>query len=166
VGLNLQRSIVSCIGIDPGPTTGICFVDYIGMAIVGRTSIQVDGESGLLTLEAMMRAYYSDPETVVKRYAGIEAFVTGQGAGTKGDAADYTRQGVMKFAELLQIWGYRCKIRKKVEIWNRKDGNWASDKRLEKAGILRPPEMRHANDAGRHCLYTAVHDALRPDPLR
>jgi hypothetical protein len=164
--LNAPGPIVSCIGVDPGPTTGLCFLDYVGGAIVGRTSIQVDGESGLLTLEAMMRAYYADPEVVVKRYAGIEKFETAQGAGTKGDAADYTRQGVMKFAELLQMWGYHTKIRKKVEIWNKKDGNWASDKKLEAAGILRPPEMRHANDAGRHCLYAAVHDAFRPNPLR
>lgn len=165
MGLNAPGPIVSIIGVDPGPTTGICFVDYVGSAIVGRTSIQVDGESGQLTLEAMLRAYYNDPETVVKRYAGIEAFVTGQSAGTKGAAADYTRQGVMKFAEQLQIWGYHTKLRKKADIWT-KTGGWATDKRLDRAGILRPPEMRHANDAGRHCLYTAVHDAFRPDPLR
>jgi hypothetical protein len=160
------EGIISVIGVDPGPTTGLCFLDYSGSTIVGRTSIQVDGESGQLVLESMLRAYYNDPQTVVKRYAGIEKFETAQSAGTKGSDADYTRQGVMKFAEQLQIWGYACKIRKKVEIWNKKDGNWASDKKLEAAGILRPPEMRHANDAGRHALYAAVHDAFRPNPLR
>lgn len=43
---------------------------------------------------------------------------------------------------------------------------WASDVRLVRAGLYKPTAgMRHARDAGRHALFTAVHDYGMPDPL-
>jgi hypothetical protein len=156
-----STGLISVIGCDPGPTTGLCLLEYAGDVIVGRTSVQVDGDSAQYVLEAVLRAYLADPERVVKRYAEVEAFVTGQGAGTKGGNADYTRQEVFKFTEQLQMWGYSVKIRKAADI-----KTWASDKRLKAAGILRSPENRHSNDGGRHAIFCATHDAFRSDPLR
>ncbi len=160
--------ITSVIGVDPGPSTGIAFLDFSGDRLAGRTMIQVDGTSAQLVLEAMLAKYYADPQVVTRRFAQVEAFVTGQSAGTKGADAEVTRQLSFVFAEQLQMWGYRTQLRKKADVWSSagKAGGWATDKRLAAAGVLRPPENKHANDAGRHALFCAVHDAHLPDPLR
>jgi hypothetical protein len=158
-------TIVSVIGADPGPTTGLSFLDYEDGKLTGWTVLQVDGDSAQAVLAAIlakMHAYYAENDAgVVKRYAQVEPFVTGQSAGTRGPKADYTRQEVFTLVEQLQLWGYAVKLRKAADI-----KTWASDKRLKAAGILRPPENRHGNDASRHALYTSVHDAYLPDPLR
>ncbi len=156
----MNREIISVIGADPGPSTGISFLDYEGMKLVGNTVIQVDGDSAQLVLEAMLTKYYRTTD-VVKRFAEVEAFKTGASAGTKSAPGEYTRQGVFMLTEQLQLWGYTVKIRKAGDI-----KTWASDKRLKAADILRPPENRHGNDASRHALFAAVHDAHRMDPLR
>jgi uncharacterized protein YjeT (DUF2065 family) len=124
--------------------------------------LQADGASAVLVLETVLSAHY--PVTagnIIQRFGQVEAFVTGQSAGTKGQAADITRQLVFQLLETLQVFGYSTQIRKAADV-----KLWATDKRLRAAGILRPPEMRHANDASRHGLFTAVHDAHMGDPLR
>jgi hypothetical protein len=153
--------VTSVIGIDPGPSTGISFIDYIGDKIAGSMQIQVDGKSAHVVLNAVLGRYYTSSEIVVARFAQVEAFVTGQSAGTKGEPAEVTRQLVFEVSEVLQLYGYRVNTRKKADV-----SPWGSDKRLKAAGLLRPPENRHANDATRHALFCAVHDAYRPDPLR
>lgn len=157
----MSARVVSVIGVDPGPTTGIAFIDYIDGRIAGSMRLQVDGMSAVVALEAILARYYSNPEVVVKRAAGVEEFVTGKSAGTRGDAATVTRQLELQLTEKLQLWNYHVKIRKMADI-----AGWASDKRLERSGLLGPPEMRHANDGARHGLYRAVHDLYMPDPLR
>jgi hypothetical protein len=154
--------ITSVIGADPGPTTGLALQDWDDGKLISWTVLQVDGDSALGVLAAIMtrRAAYLGT-AMVKRCAQVEPFVTGQSAGTRGSKADYTRQQAFALVEELQLWGYAVKLRKAADV-----KTWASDKRLKAAGILRPPENRHGNDASRHALYTAVHDAYLPDPLR
>lgn len=155
-------SLTSVIGIDPGPTSGISVLDYAYDTLSVWTVIQVDGDSAPGLLDAiMMKRIHTLGSAVVKRYAQVEPFVTGQGAGTRGPKADYTRQQAFKLVEQLQAWGYAVQLRKAADV-----KTWASNKRLKAAGILRPPENRHGNDASRHALFTAVHDAYLPDPLR
>lgn len=161
MGLPAPGPVTSIIGIDPGGTTGICFLDYIGPSIAGKTLLQVDGPSALIVLEAMLTRYYADPQAVVKRAAGVEPFITGQSAGTRGQPAEVTRQQAFQATELLQLWGYNVQLRKAADI-----KVWATDKRLKAAGLLGPPEMRHANDGARQALYTAKHDLYKADPLR
>lgn len=156
----------SVIGVDPGPSTGISFIDYIGDRIEGSAHIQVDGKSAYVVLEAMLARYYSDATVFRVRAAQVEAFVHAQSAGSKGEDAEVTRQLAFKLAELLQLWGYNVEMRKKADIYKKDGTGWANDKRLERAGLLRPPENRHANDGTRHALYRAVHDLHKPDPLR
>jgi hypothetical protein len=162
--------ITSVIGLDPGPTTGMAFLDYRGLVLpgrtapqwdlVGRTSLQVDGESAQIVLEAMISKYYSDPNVVGARYAGVENFITGNSAGTKGKNADVTRQLVMQLTEHLQIWGYSVQIRKAADV-----KPWATDRRLQSIGMLGPAEQKHANDGVRHALFAAKADAKMRDPL-
>jgi hypothetical protein len=154
--------ICSVIGVDPGQACGIAFVDYMGDQIAGRTMLQVDHASALIVLEAMLLAHYSDPERVPERWAGVEAFITGNSAGTKGKPAELTRQLVMRFGELLQMYGYRVKVRPAASV-----KPWATNRVLEAAGILQEATgMRHANDGGRQALFTARWDAGKPSPLR
>lgn len=157
-----QPQVVSCIGVDPGETWGISFLDYIGMNLAGSMQLQVDSNSALVLLETILKTYYADPSLVIGRFAGVEPFVTGYSAGTRGQAAEITRQAVFQAVELLQVWGYHVKTRKAADV-----KPWAEDKRLKALSIFREPTgMRHANDASRQGLYVAKHDAYRPDPLR
>jgi hypothetical protein len=157
----MPQQIMSVIGADPGPSTGLSFIDYQGTSIVGSMQLQVDGKSAHVVLEAVLARYYSNAEVVTRRLAQVEAFVTGQSAGTKGEPAEVTRQLAFRLVELLQLWGYTAQLRKKADV-----SSWGTDKRLKAVGLLRPPENRHANDGTRHALYCAVHDAFMPDPLR
>lgn len=152
--------ITSVVGIDPGPSTGISLLDYYEDRLTGSTHIQVDSKSAAGVLTAILDSYYGESHKG-KRFAQVEAFITGQSAGTKGNPAEVTRQLAFQLAEVLQLRGYHTEMRKAADV-----KLWASDKRLKAAGLLRPPENRHANDASRHALFCAVHDAFRPDPLR
>ena len=160
--------IVSVIGADPGPTTGLSFLDYDrsittgSPVLVSWTVLQVNGDSAVAVLAAIMAERTRVlGRVMMKRYAQVEPFVTGQSAGTKGATADYTRQQAFQLVEQLQLWGYPAQLRKAADV-----KVWATDKRLKAAGILCPPENRHGNDASRHALFCAVHDAHLPDPLR
>jgi hypothetical protein len=155
--------IVSVVGIDPGPSTGISFMDYVGSRLAGSMQLQVDAKSAVLVLETILVAHYPvTAANIVRRQGEVEAFVTGRSAGSKGEDAEITRQLAFQLLETLQLYGYATKLRKAGDI-----KTWASDKRLAKLGIFRENTgMRHANDASRHGLYTAVHDIYMEDPLR
>ena len=161
-------SIVSIVGIDPGPTSGVCFLDYDLEAPQGdkipvsAVLFQADAESVKAVLEAMLRDR-TDPR-VAKRFGGIEAFRSGNSAGSKGKNADMTRQGVMVLTELLQLYGYSVKIRCAADV-----KPWATDKRLLAAGIKGASgihgKARDAYDGSRQGLYVARWDAFLRDPL-
>jgi hypothetical protein len=156
-----ELQVVSVIGVDPGVTTGISFLDYIDKRLAGTMQVQVDAKSATALLETLLLRFYNS-KTIVQRWAQIEPFKTGQSAGAKGEPAEVTRQQAFILGETLQMYGYHTELRKKGDI-----STWGSNKRLEKAGIIRQLDgMRHANDASRHALYCAVHDAHMPDPLR
>jgi len=154
--------IDSCIGIDPGPATGICFLDYRSGVLAGRTLLQSEGATAMYVIQGLLDAYYP-AEAARRRIASVERFVTGAGAGSRGKNADVTRQLVMELAEVLQGWGYTVKLRNAGEV-----KPWATDKRLQAAGIVTGPvhgDMNHAYDAARHALFGAVETGVTPDPL-
>jgi hypothetical protein len=70
----------------------------------------------------------------------------------------------MELTERLQLHGYPVKIRSAAEV-----KPWASDKRLERAGITGNSAVhgkaRDSYDAARHALYCAVWDGKMRDPL-
>ncbi len=95
----------------------------------------------------------------------MEKFVTGASAGTRGKAADVTRELVMELAEVMQVFGYQVKIRPAADV----KPKW-TDKRLVAAGIAPSEkelkhEFRHAYDAARHCLCGAREAGVIIDPL-
>jgi hypothetical protein len=156
--------VTSCIGIDSGKTVGMGFLDYANRQLVGISLIQVDYISAPVVLEAMLGRYYADPEHVPLRFAGVEAFLAGRSAGSKGPYAELTRQVVFDMSQILQSWGYHVSKRPAAEV-----KTWATNKRLESIGFAERSsmtDMNHAWDGGRHALFTAKHDAHLPDPLR
>lgn len=157
----IQKQVISVIGIDPGPTTGISFIDYVDRRIAGTMQLQVDGASAVALLDTVLARFYNS-EVIIQRWGEVEAFVTGKGAGTKGDDAEVTRQLAFALGETLQVWGYHTEMRKAADVLK-----WGNDRHLKAAGVYREPTgMRHANAASAHGLYCAVHDAHLPSPLR
>lgn len=156
-------SIVCVFGIDPGPTTGIFQLDYSNGLLLSKTRLQADAEDAEFVLE-MLLAWYANNADVVKRFAGIEKFVTGHSAGTRGKKAGLTRQFEVLLAERLQSWGAKVAVRPTAIV-----KPWATDKRLIEAGLVGASALhgkaRDTYDAGRHALYAAVHDAGMKDPL-
>lgn len=167
-------SLDSCVGCDPGPATGLCFLDYDNGRLVGRTLLQVIGPDAPVVLKGMLLAYYMLPSSDAaadrkrvdgRRVGSIEKFVTGQSAGSRGKPAEVTRQLVMELAETLELFGYAVTIRPAADV-----KPWASDKRLVAAGIVNSEkgmhgDMNHAYDAARHCLYGAHESGVIRDPL-
>lgn len=159
--------IDSCIGLDPGPATGMCLLDYENGRLVGRTLLTTDGASAVVALKGLLMAFYGDrsgTSIVGKRIGSLEKFVTGQSAGSRGKAADVTRQLVMELAEVLQMFGYRTAIRSAGDV-----KPWATDKLLLAAQIpeqvVKREEFRHAADAARHCLFGAKEAGVIRNPL-
>lgn len=162
-------NIISVVAIDPGPITGMCFLDYAVIDAVRPpqpqvTLFQADGRSADAVLEAMLARWYGAQSLVDQRFGAVEKFVTGRSAGSRGGDAEVTRQLVMQLTERLQLYGYPVKIRSAAEI-----KPWATDKRLERAGIVGDSSLhgkaRDAYDAARHALFAAVKDAKIKDPL-
>ena len=164
--------IHSVIGLDPGPTTGMCFLNYSQLPdgtwnpVPEALMCQVDGKSSPILLRAMLSTYYSGDCPVAFRHASVERFVTGRSAGTRGSNADVTRQLVMELAEVLQGFAYHVQLRSAADV-----KPWATDKRLIRAGIAKAEnagihgKLRDGYDAARHALYCAIWDARLKDPL-
>jgi hypothetical protein len=160
--------IDSSVGVDPGQTTGMAFLDYRDKVLIGRYLLQCDAHSAPFVLKGLLTACYSEfPGNFHGRRSGsVEAFVTGAGAGSRGKPAEVTRQLVMEMTELLQLAGYTVKIRPAADV-----KPWASDNRLVAGHVADDPkkingEFRHAYDAGRHALYGAKEAGFTDDPLR
>lgn len=162
-------SVVSCIGVDPGVTTGFCLLEYLPQPDEAYSSkpdnvilLQADADSAKWVLEGLLGAYYLD-ERIIKKTASVEAFRNGNSAGTTGKAADTTRQLVMILAETLQLYGYQVKVRTAADV-----KTWANDKRIKAAGMQASSihgKSRDSYDGYRQALYSARWDAFMKDPL-
>lgn len=163
--------IISVVGLDPGPTTGMAFLDYhqlpggLWSPVPEALLLQAEGNAAVLVLEAMLKGRYGPDRPVAGRFGSVERFVTGRSAGTGSRASDPTRQLVMMLTECLQLYGYAAKLRSAADV-----KPWASDKRLIRAGIATAGsgihgKLRDGYDGGRHALFCAVQDARMPDPL-
>ena len=143
------------IGVDPGGTTGIAV--YTGRS--DSELLQCTPGLVLPTVRTLLGVY----EGAVRPGAllAVERFVVGTRAARSASArsGEIARELIGALADLGPTYGVRVVHRSASEV-----KPWATDKRLEAAGLL-VRGMPHACDAARHALYAAVKDGGLPDPL-
>ena len=154
----------SCIGVDPGVTTGICFAEYENGLLIGRMVLQVEGSRAVFLLDAQIRHLFAEIPFTGRRVASVEAWEEGPAAG-RSRPGKVTRQLVMEIAEALQLHGYLTRTRRAADV-----KPWASDKRLVAAGLAEDEtalhgKLRDGYDAARQLLYGAREAGVITDPL-
>ncbi|PXY33572.1 hypothetical protein BAY59_10850 [Prauserella coralliicola] len=143
------------IGVDPGQTTGVVGVPFVDGRAVGEGAFVVQTTSGLV-LDVIGRLVHLAGSAAV--HIAVEKFVVGPRASRSGTpAAGRTARELIAAIHRE----YAPVERPAVEV-----KRWATDKRLDAAGLLDPTKgMGHARDAARHALFAAVRDGRVPDPL-
>ena len=162
--------IDSCIGVDPGPTTGIALLDYCEGKLAGRVILQAEGSTVVHVLNGLLIAYYSRlpqpwvPPVEGRRIGSVEHFVDGQSAGSRGEPARVTRQLEADVVELLLTFGYSVKVRPAADV-----KPWATDRLLAAALDLKgedlTDDLQHGWDGARHCVYGAHEAGVIAHPL-
>lgn len=140
------------LGVDPGFTTGLARLDL-------RTRhwelVQVTPGAVLIVLSALA------PTGEVAALA-VERFVVGARAARSSTpkAGQITRELIGVLTEFGRAIGVPVHLRPAAEV-----KPWATNARLAAAGVTTSDGWGHARDAARHCLFSAVHSGLLPDPL-
>ena len=144
------------LGVDPGQTTGVFVMpspwggEHIAMQVRSEHAATAVIEFIATTVTGVGN----------RALIAVEAFVVGpRAARSRTPGAGKVAREII--AQLLFAVG--------TDVIERPAGvvkPWATDKRLDAAGLLAPTAgMRHARDACRQALYAAVHDGLMRDPL-
>jgi hypothetical protein len=143
------------LGIDPGPTTGMALLGYAGGLLVRAEVYQCNATAAPALMSYLLETTKGPVFAQFERFVRSLKPLKGSGPGITAKLAN----------ELEAEAGSRVRVRAVV----RSAGDvkpWATDLRLEKAGLLvLVPAMGHAADACRHALFTACHDAGQADPL-
>jgi hypothetical protein len=148
---------VHVIGIDPGPMVGaVLLYASTRMRLCGPEIAQLTPGS----VELLLDQWYA---TFAVSALAAERFVVGPRAGRsrtpEGGAAART------VLANLRTWTERHGV-EYVERSAAEVKPWATDERLEHAGLLELTNgMRHARDGARHALFCAVKSYGLPDPL-
>lgn len=145
------------IGVDPGVTTGIFAVTFLASGALKRppVALQVHHANAVETVHELLQSidYLTEP------LLAIEGFVV-SGRASRSSSA-HAAKITQELIGQLMARHVRTVIRPAATV-----KPWATDKRLEAAGLLAATEgMRHARDAARHALYAAVHQGVARDPL-
>jgi hypothetical protein len=148
------------LGIDPGPHTGFL--------LAGWRPGEVRAALAAMAWQCSAAEAPGLLATICTQYgpliaaAGLELFRSGPRAQKlQGTRADITRAGVVTLAALCAEHGIPVAQRPAADVMN-----WASDERLEAAGLLAVTAgKQHARAAGRHGLSCAVRHCGLPDPL-
>jgi hypothetical protein len=146
------------IGLDPGPIPGVVclqLADQQPTHLVTVGALQVT--PGLLIDVLDMLAGHA--ETTL----ALERFVVGPRAARSSTpaAGALTRDMIYEVGVWAGEHADYCWRRSAAEV-----KPWATDARLDAAGLLSATTgMRHARDAARHALFSAVKDWGLPDPL-
>lgn len=146
------------IGVDPGQTTGVLAMLVEAGAIldypIAAQIHHVDGEGVIEFVGALLDRGHSED---VAPILAVEHFVVSARAASSGRAGLTTRNLIGALRELNAHFVSHSASTVKT---------WAMDRRLDKAGLLKPTQgMGHARDAARHALYAARLAALIGDPL-
>lgn len=140
------------LGVDPGPIPGVCLLDVSYGQLYSAGVLQVS--AGIL-FRVLGDLRGDEPNLIA-----AERYVVGKRAGrsSTAGAGQTTRDQV---GALQELYAPDVVLRNAGQV-----KPWATDERLEAAGLLELcTGMRHARDAARHALFAAVHDAGLPDPL-
>jgi len=146
------------IGVDPGRTTGIAALSLFDGELTHHSLIQCSHDVPRWLVGHMLEAALPVDRLVL----AVERFVVRRRAGQSGDAGagEITRDLIGALGSIGDMHGAAVYLRAASDV-----KPWATDKRLEVAGIKGSTAMRHAADAGRHALFAAVKDYGLPDPL-
>lgn len=151
--------MIRVLGIDPGGTTGLAVLDFIPE--LGRPwSVEPTQHGGMDTLLLDLLPLL---KLGGEKLVAIEKFVVSRRSGRSAtaQAGEQARLIIGGVAQLCQQHGVRLVQRPAGVV-----KPWATDRRLDAAGLLAPTRgMGHARDAARHALYAAVRDLRLPDPL-
>lgn len=147
------------IGVDPGPVPGFVVLDYAGSEL---EHVDVAQCSVGLAPRLFVSLLADDRQNLV----GIEQWVSRgrSGRSSTSRAGQATRDLIGRLVQAAPF-----ALVSPADWYARSAGQvkpWATDARLDVAGLLEATKgMRHARDAARHALFTAVHDGGVPDPL-
>lgn len=156
------------IGVDPGPTPGICALLWVDDVLTDFRVLQLSAK-GLMrsTVETIIWLTENFPPSgVMLDFIAVERFIVGRRAvvSSSRDAGQITRDmvgAVLTYGGGLRGEGGRVVTRSAAEV-----KPWAIDERLKRAGLLNSVlGMPHAKDAVRQGLFCAVADLGVPDPL-
>lgn len=152
---------VAALGIDIGPTTGMCLGVWAGgdCELLACLAFECTGEMSLDMLRVMAGGMYGWP---VPRAVQLEEFREGPRAQKlRGVSAPSMRAQAGRLCSWLTEHEIPV-IQRPAAIVK----PWATDKRLGTAELLAPTErFTDARDAARHMLFTSVQDCGVPDPL-
>jgi hypothetical protein len=151
------------LGVDPGPTPGIVRLllnEGARYRIITDWTVEVvQCTAGALV--PVLNALADVPESTAD--LTYEAFVVGYRASRSRTAS--AGKATRDMTRDLAGWAAHHDI--PSHTYRATDVKpWATDERLDAAGLLEPTKgMRHARDAARHALFTAVRAYGLPDPL-
>jgi hypothetical protein len=161
--LGTGHDAMSALGIDPGPHTGM-FAAWWGRPEPGsgapwKLLYALAFECSALMSPVMLRVLCESAPVV--RVAGIEAFVArGRSVKLRGVQTANIHAQISELGAVLDHCGIPSAARPAGTV-----KPWATDKRLEAAGLLKlAGTSPHIRDAGRHLLFSVCQAGL-PDPL-
>ena len=152
--------MIVAIGMDPGPTPGLVRLVYAEQRLISVEVVQCTANAWKGILISWLPISPLTPYFRDETYFQGEKFVIGRASARSGSPGAVTRDMV---GESVQV----CAGLAIVTLRSASEAkNWATDKRLDAAGITRHVKgMVHARDAARHALFTAVAEGNIPDPL-
>lgn len=159
-GFGTQQDVIASLGTDIGPTTGMC------LAVWSRSDYELLGVLALECTAAMsyywLRIMSELPGWPRFRAMAMEEFREGpRSKHLKGVSPVTMREQSGRLLSYCQDHELAVRVRPAAAV-----KPWATDKRLEAAGLMAPTEkFTDARDAARHALYCAVADLGLPDPL-
>jgi hypothetical protein len=142
--------IDSVLGIDPGPTTGVCLLVCDGPLMASPLLYQCNHR-------AMESLLFHLVERHNPTYIAYETWAPGK---ARGGGSTVTKELI---GNIASWWPSLTRGATAGMV-----KPWATDKRLNAVSEEFKRDatgMRHARDAGRHALFCAVNQGLMPDPL-
>lgn len=142
------------IGVDPGPTPGIVRLHIEHGRLVSKWTHVVQCSANVMP--ELVGAFVTGHKQWDVTFLAVETFVA------RGRLTADQRTTAHQVDFLTSVYADAAPVQRNAATVKA----WATDQRLEAAGLLEACKgMRHARDAGRHALYAAVADAGLPDPL-